>query len=99
MFLQDPHRVVDINWSDSGTGDFTAGIKIIGEDRAGILNDITNTISKNYKVNIKSVNVVTKASMFEGNFILQISNLKQLNDIIEKINQQEGVFSASRFDE
>ena len=43
--------------------------------------------------------MVTKASMFEGNFILQISNLKQLNDIIEKINQQEGVFSASRFDE
>lgn len=99
LFLQDPHRVVDINWNDSGIGDFTAGIKIIGEDRAGILNDITNTISKNYKVNIKSVNVVTKASMFEGNFILQISNLKQLNDIIEKINQQEGVFSASRFDE
>jgi len=99
LFLQDPHRIVDINWSDSGIGDFTAGIKIIGEDRAGILNDITNTISKNYKVNIKSVNVITKASMFEGNFILQITNLKQLNDIIEKINQQEGVFSATRFDE
>ena len=35
--------------------------------------------------------------MFEGTMIIEIENLKQLNSVIEKINNQKGIFSASRF--
>lgn len=97
LFLVDPQRIVEINWGDSSTGEFTGGIKIIGEDRPGVLNDITKTISKNFNVNIKSLNILTKGSMFEGTLILVVENLKQLNSIIDKINSQEGVFTAERF--
>ena len=99
LFLREPDRIVQINWNETGEGEFTGGIKIIGEDRPGILNQITKTISKNFNSNIKSVDVKTKSSMFEGTFILSIQNLKQLNQIIEKINNQEGVFSVERFEQ
>lgn len=99
LFLHDPERVLEINWNDTGSGEFTGGVKIIGEDRPGILNEITSTISKNFNTNIKSVVITTKGSMFEGTLILSIQNLKQLNQIIDKINHQEGVFSATRFEE
>lgn len=97
LFLVDPHRIVEINWGDSSTGEFTGGIKIIGEDKPGVLNEITKTISKNFKVNIKSLNIFSKGSMFEGTLILAVENLKQLNAIIDKINSQEGIFTAERF--
>lgn len=99
LFLREPERIVQINWNETNQGEFTGGIKIIGEDRPGILNQITKTISKNFNSNIKSVDVKTKSSMFEGTFILSIQNLKQLNQIIEKINNQEGVFSVERFEQ
>jgi GTP diphosphokinase / guanosine-3',5'-bis(diphosphate) 3'-diphosphatase len=97
LFLVDPQRIVEINWGDSSTGEFTGGIKIIGEDKPGVLNEITKTISKNFKVNIKSLNIFSKGTMFEGTLILAVENLAQLNSIIDKINSQEGIFTAERF--
>jgi len=99
LFLREPERIVQINWNETEGSEFTGGIKIIGEDRPGILNEITKTISKNFNSNIKSVDIKTKSSMFEGTLILSIQNLKQLNQIIEKINNQEGVFSVTRFEQ
>jgi len=65
-----------------------------------MLNDITNVISKNFSsTNIKSVVINTKGAVFEGTLILNIKNLKQLNQIIEKLISQEGIFSVSRFEE
>lgn len=99
LFLREPERIVQINWNEAGGQEFTGGIKIIGEDKPGILNQITKTISKNFNSNIKSVDIKTRSSMFEGTLILSIQNLKQLNQIIEKINSQEGVFSVERFEQ
>ncbi|MEO6694835.1 MAG: ACT domain-containing protein, partial [Ignavibacteria bacterium] len=99
LFLREPERIVQINWNETEGSEFTGGIKIIGEDRPGILNEITKTISKNFNSNIKSVDIKTKSSMFEGTLILSIQNLKQLNQIMEKINNQEGVFSVTRFEQ
>ena len=98
LFLHDPGRIIEINWNDDGSNEFTGGIKIIGEDRPGMLNEITNTILKNFNINIQNVVINNRGSMFEGTFILNIKNLKQLNKIIEKINNQEGVFSVMRYE-
>lgn len=98
LFMKEPEKIIQINWNEADSGEFTGGVKIIGEDRPGILNEITKTISKNFKTNIKSVDIKTKSSMFEGTLILSIQNLKQLNQIIDKITHQEGVFSATRFE-
>ena len=98
LFLHDPERIIEINWNEDGENEFTGGIKIIGEDRPGMLNEITNTILKNFNTNIQNVVINNRGSMFEGTFILNIKNLKQLNKIIDKINNQEGVFSVTRYE-
>ncbi len=99
LYLHEPNRIIEINWGETGKGEFTGGIKIIGEDRPGLIKDITSVISKNFSVNIKSMNIYAKEAMFEGTLILVVENLKQLNSIIEKINVQPGILSASRFEE
>lgn len=97
LYLLEPDRIVEINWGDTSGIDFVGGIKIIGEDKPGILNEITEMLSKNFKLNIKSVNIFTKGNMFEGTMIIEIENLKQLNLVIDKINSHKGIFTASRF--
>lgn len=97
LYLLEPDRIVEINWGESKGVGFVGGIKIIGEDKPGVLNELTETLSKNFKLNIRSVNIFTKGSMFEGTMIIEIENLKQLNSVIEKINNHKGIFSASRF--
>ncbi len=96
LYLLEPDRIIEINWSETQGGEFMGGIKIIGEDKPGILNDVTETLSRNFKLNIKSVNILTKGSMFEGTLIVVVENLSQLNAVIDKINAHEGIFSAAR---
>ena len=97
LYLMDCSRIVDIKWGESGLTEFSAGIRIIGEDRPGILNDITEMISKTYKINIISANIFTKGSTFEGTIIMNVQDLKQLNSVIERISQHKGVINAMRF--
>ncbi len=99
LYLHEPNRIIEINWGETEKGEFSGGIKIIGEDRPGLIKDITSVISKNFNVNIRSINVNTKGAMFEGTLILTVENLKQLISIIDKINSQSGVLSATRFEE
>jgi Guanosine polyphosphate pyrophosphohydrolases/synthetases len=97
LYLMEPNRIVDVNWGDPGELEFTGGIRLIGEDKPGIINEITEMISKSFKVNIKSMNVYTKGSMFEGTMTLSVENVRQLSSIIERIGNHKGILSASRF--
>lgn len=97
LYLMDSSRIVDVNWGDSGLTEFPGGVRITGEDRPGILNELTEMISKTYKINIISVNIFTKGTMFEGTIILNIHDLKELNSVIDKIRMHKGVVNASRY--
>lgn len=96
LFLMDPNRIVEVNWGEAGITDFTGGVKLIGEDIPGLLNEITEVISKSFKRNIRSVNIFTKGSLFEGTIIFTVENVKQLTSIIEKLSSHKGIISASR---
>lgn len=97
LYLMDASRIVDVNWGDSGLTEFPGGVRITGEDRPGILNELTEMISKTYKINIISVNIFTKGTMFEGTIILNVHDLKELNSVIDKIRMHKGVVNASRY--
>lgn len=96
LYLMDPNRIIDVNWGEAGISDFTGGVKLIGEDMPGLLNEITEVISKNFKRNIRSVNIFTKGSLFEGTIIFTVENVKQLNSIIEKLSSHKGIISVTR---
>lgn len=97
LYLMDPNRIIDVNWNINTQDTYSGGIIIIGEDRKGIVNEITEMISKNFGVNIKSININSKGSLFEGTLILEVKDLKQLNSIIEKISHHKNILRASRF--
>jgi guanosine-3',5'-bis(diphosphate) 3'-pyrophosphohydrolase len=99
MRLNDEERLVEVSWPAASEADFIAGVRISGDDRTGLLNDITHTISTYNNTNIRSVNVTTKDSMFEGQFILYVKNTEHLNDIIDKLKKIKGIVRVERFEE
>jgi RelA/SpoT family (p)ppGpp synthetase len=99
LFLIDPNRIIDVQWPENVEDEFFVGLRIFGEDKPGMLNEITQSIASHYNTNIKSVNISSKGTMFEGTVILMVKNINHLNQLIDKIKIINGVFDVRRFEE
>jgi GTP diphosphokinase / guanosine-3',5'-bis(diphosphate) 3'-diphosphatase len=97
LALEDQRRVVEVGWPPSDKMVFMSAIRISGEDRAGLLNDITHAISSYQNTNIHGVNISTKDSMFDGTLIINVKDKDHLERIIEKLKKIKGVSHAERF--
>jgi len=91
------NRLVPVEWPGEKDSFFLAGISIKGEDRPGILKDLSNSIAAFNNTNIKSVNISTTDSIFNGHITVYIQDVLSLNKLIERLKKNKGVFSVERF--
>lgn len=98
MLTRYPYRVVKSNWSAKGSASYQAVLHITGEDELGIVNNITEVITKDLRVKMRSIQVETNAGAFEGRLTVVISNIDHLNNLIAKLKLIKGVRKISRYD-
>jgi GTP pyrophosphokinase len=92
------YRVIDVKWrkTDEHRAYHTT-INVSGNDEIGILNNITQVISNDLKVNMVSVNVdVRKDKKFAGKFKVIVKDTKHLSMLINKIMKIKGVKKVVR---
>jgi GTP diphosphokinase / guanosine-3',5'-bis(diphosphate) 3'-diphosphatase len=99
MMQMDRNRIMDVQWPSNDGTMFVSGVRIAGDDRAALLNDITHAISSYNNTNIRSVNIDSQDGHFTGTFILNVENLDHLGKIVERIRRVSGVRKAERFEE
>ncbi len=99
MLKMDPHRVVDVQWPTENSAMFVAGVRIVGEDRTGMLSDITHAISTYQNTNIRSVNLDSRDSMFEGVFVINVKDTEHLQRLLERIRKIKGITQAERLEQ
>ena len=99
MAEADPQRVVEITWPTADSGEYVAAIYINGEDRSGMLNEITHSISTYQNTNIRAVKIDVKDSMFEGTIMINVKNTEHLERIIERLRKIKGVLLTKRMGE
>ena len=92
------YRVMFAKWIDSSKQVFKVTLKISGEDKLGILNNLTRIISGNSNMNIYNINSVTRGSVFQGSITLDVKNKTQLKKLTENILKIEGVNKVIRVD-
>ena len=92
------YRVVKAKWTSQKEIAFLAGLKIIGTDRVGLINDISTVISSELKVNMRSISIDTDSGIFEGTIMLYVNDTRHLDLLIEKLEKVTGVVKVSRFD-
>ncbi|MBP8976414.1 MAG: bifunctional (p)ppGpp synthetase/guanosine-3',5'-bis(diphosphate) 3'-pyrophosphohydrolase [Bacteroidetes bacterium] len=95
--LAESARIVEVTWPQSDGADYIAGIHISGEDRPGLLNDVTHAISSYQNTNIRSVTMDSKGSVFDGKIILYVKDVEHLKRIMEKLKRIPNVSTVERF--
>lgn len=95
--MTESERIVEVGWPSANGADFIAGLRVYGKDRPGLLSDVTHAISSYQNTNIRSVNIDSRASMFEGQIILFVKNTEHLARVVEKIKKVQGIIDVERF--
>jgi GTP pyrophosphokinase len=95
LMSEEKDRVVPVDWDVAKTDLFNVRLKITGQDRKGILKDLTESISS-HNINIKSVDMHGEDSVATALFIVQVNNIRQLDRIIRKIKKVRGVDHIER---
>ncbi|MFT7033133.1 MAG: guanosine-3',5'-bis(diphosphate) 3'-pyrophosphohydrolase [Cyclobacteriaceae bacterium] len=92
------YRIIKAKWTSQQEIAFLAGIKVIGTDRLGMINDITIIISSELKVNMRSLKIHTDNGIFDGNIELFVNDTLHLNMMIKKLIKVAGVERVTRYD-
>lgn len=98
LMQTDGNRIIDVSWAKNIDTQFLGAVKVIGEDRVGLVNDLTELLSKSMKTNMKSINVISEGGMFEGILAIYISDLKHLEKVIQRLTRIEGVKNVTRYE-
>lgn len=92
------YRIVKAKWTSQKLISFLAGIKITGIDKIGLVNKLTQIISKELNVNMRSISFDTNDGTFEGTIMVFVQDTAHLTDLIKKIEKVDGVVKVSRID-
>ncbi len=92
------NRFVKINWTNKESISFLTGIKIVGMDKQGLINDITKIISSELNLNIKSFYLEAKNGLTEGEIMLFVQDTQTLNNLLNNLKKIEGVKNVNRVD-
>jgi guanosine-3',5'-bis(diphosphate) 3'-pyrophosphohydrolase len=98
LFANHGHRVIKAKWTSQHEVSFLTGLKIVGTDRVGLINDVSKIISEELKVNMSSIAFNTDLGIFRGEIMLYVNDTRHLEMLIGKLEQVEGVVSVARFD-
>lgn len=92
------YRIIKTRWSKQKNIAFLTGLRISGLDDMGVIQKITNVISLDLKVNMRSISVDASDGIFNGNLMVYVDDTQQLDKLIEKLLQIDGILSVNRFD-
>lgn len=92
------YRVIKARWLDEQKLAFLAGIKILGIDDVGIVNNITQVISNELHVNMRSISFDSNDGIFEGMITVFVYDTEHLKSLIKKLEKLNGVTRVERVD-
>jgi GTP diphosphokinase / guanosine-3',5'-bis(diphosphate) 3'-diphosphatase len=94
-----PYRIIKAKWKESSKMQFfVSNLRIVGNDRIGLVSDVTKLISNDLKVNIKDLSFSTNGGAFEGKVKVQVRDVDHLGFLKQKLLKIKGITRVVRFD-
>ncbi len=90
------YRILSAKWIDSTNQEFKAILRLYGVDHVGMVNEITEVISRNMTVNIHNLNISGNDGIFEGSITVSVKNKSQLQKLSDSIKKIEGIDKVDR---
>ena len=90
------YRIVKARWSGKGQSEYAITLRVIGNDDIGVVSNLTNVISKDEKIVMRSINIDSHDGLFSGNLVVQLEDTTRLQSLIKKLKAVKGVRDVSR---
>jgi len=91
-------RLVAAKWTQHKVLSYLAKIQLNGWDRFGVYNSITNTITEELNISMRTINLHGHDGIFTGTIDLYVHNTNDLNNLILNLMKLRGVESVHRVD-
>lgn len=92
------HRVVRTKWAKNKEISFLTGVRIIGLDDVGVIQKITNVISQELKMNMRSISIDSHDGIFDGTIMVYVYDTKELDRLCRKLVALEGINKVTRLE-
>ena len=90
------YRVMKAKWSSQKEQEFVAYVQFEGLDDIGLVHKITDTISRQLHVNMKSISFESDDGIFTGKIALFVQGTAHLSNLIQEMRNIDGVTSVER---
>ena len=92
-----PERYIEASWAEQYSGGYVAQVKVIANDRSGLLRDVTSILA-NEKLNVigMSTNSDTAKQIVTMELKLEVHNVSAFNRVVTKINQIDEIIEVKR---
>lgn len=90
------YRILKATWQSTIVKERLTALVVSGIDDIGIVNNLTKVITEVHGVNMKSITFETEDGFFEGKIELYVYDTEQLDSLILKFEQIEGVKQVTR---
>ena len=97
MMRRYPYRFVKTQWTNKGGSSYQATLKIMGAGSSGvILTQLTELVSKDSHVNMRSISVNSNDGGFDGSLTIMVSDSEHLDQFIARVRSLKGVIKVTR---
>lgn len=90
------HRVVKTKWAKNKEISFLSGVRLIGLDDVGVIQKITNIISGELKMNMRSISIDTYDGIFDGTIMVYVHDRDELDNLCERLGELDGINTVER---
>ncbi len=90
------YRILRAKWQSQKEKEFIAEVNFKGIDDVGLVLKITQTISNDLNVNMKSISFESNDGVFDGRITVFVYDTSHLNDLMDKLREVEGVLTVQR---
>ena len=91
-----PYRIIEARWRSEAEGAFRLTIRIVAADLTGIGNRITEVISRDHGLDIRSMNFSTEGGTATGTVSVEVPDTAVAERLIRSILRIKGVQKAYR---
>lgn len=92
----DPQRRIEVSWSGKAKGVHRSQIRVVTQNRKGMLAAISMAISKE-DANILELNArITPNNLATNNIVVEVENIQHLRSLLHNLKQIDGVLDARR---
>ncbi|MDE6556806.1 MAG: RelA/SpoT family protein [Duncaniella sp.] len=89
-------RIVAVEWPEDPDVRFMAEIVVEGIDRRGILQELTLVISSALELDMRRLNIEAHDEVFTCRLTVRVASTNQVNQLLKKIKNIDGVKRANR---